>query len=230
LNGIGFNDYITVTGDTRFDRVTAIADQWTDLGIGVEQFCNGHQVLVAGSTWEEDEELLIHYARTYPGIRFIIAPHDVTKERIADLLKEFPQAILYSALATNETSRPASNVLIIDNIGTLSRLYKYAAIAYVGGGFNESGIHNILEAAVYGKPVIFGPVYEKFAEANDLVEAGGAYPVENALELEALLNMLFNDKDTLMNSGNIARKYVYEKTGATEKIMTYIQLKRLLTI
>jgi 3-deoxy-D-manno-octulosonic-acid transferase len=87
LNPIGFHDNITVTGDTRFDRVTAIADQWTDLGAAVEQFCNGHQVLVAGSTWEEDEELLIHYARTYPEIRFIIAAHDVTKERIADLLK-----------------------------------------------------------------------------------------------------------------------------------------------
>jgi 3-deoxy-D-manno-octulosonic-acid transferase len=137
---------------------------------------------------------------------------------------------LYSALANDPAPHPASNVLIIDNIGILSRLYRYATIAYVGGGFNQSGIHNILEAAVYGKPVVFGPVFEKFAEANDLVEAGGAYPVENALELEDLLNTLFNDKEKLEQSGNISREYVYGRKGATEKIMNYIQLNRLLTI
>jgi 3-deoxy-D-manno-octulosonic-acid transferase len=119
-------------------------------------------------------------------------------------------------------------VLIIDNIGTLSKLYKYATLTYVGGGFNQSGIHNILEAAVYGKPVIFGPEYEKFAEAKNLVEAGGAYSVENALELEELLNEFLNDKEMLEESSRIAGEFVKNNRGATDKIMGYIQEKRLL--
>jgi 3-deoxy-D-manno-octulosonic-acid transferase len=228
LGGIGFKGQVCVTGDTRFDRVIAIAAQWESPHPGIDQFCKGHQVLVAGSTWEEDEELLIHYARAYPAVRFIIAPHDVNPERITDLQKEFPQGILYSSML-NKIATGDSNVLIIDNIGVLSRLYKYGAITYVGGGFNQSGIHNILEAAVYGKPVLFGPVYEKFAEARILAEAGGAYPVENALELEALLNELLNDPEKLENGSRIAREFVYSSAGATKKIMEYIQLNRLLT-
>ena len=229
LKTIGFTGNITVTGDTRFDRVCAIAEQWEKLAEPIEQFCEGHQVLVAGSTWEEDEEELIHYARTYPKIRFIFAPHEVSKTRIQELQKEFPEALLYSALINRQLAAVIhSNVLIIDNIGMLSRLYKYATIAYVGGGFNDSGIHNILEAAVYGKPIIFGPVYEKFAEAEDLVEAGAAFSIDNAIELEALLNRLFNDTATREKSSQAAGEYVYNRRGATFMIMNYMERKRLL--
>ena len=122
-----------------------------------------------------------------------------------------------------------TNVLIIDNIGILSRLYQFADVTYVGGGFGKDGIHNILEAAVYGKPVIFGPVYEKFAEACDLIDAGGAFSINNALELEALLNKLFNNKSELLSSSSQAAAYVYSKKGATKKIMDYIMENRLLT-
>jgi 3-deoxy-D-manno-octulosonic-acid transferase len=220
---------ITVTGDTRFDRVITIAEQWEKLAEPVEQFCEGHQVIVAGSTWEEDEEELIHYAKAYPKIRFIFVPHEVSKERIHDLQKEFPEALLYSSLINRQLSTVIhSNVLIIDSIGILSRLYKYATIAYVGGGFNESGIHNILEAAVYGKPVIFGPEYEKFAEATGLVDAGGAFSIANALVLEALLNRLLNNEEESKKSSRIAHDYVYGRKGATALIMEYIQRKRLL--
>jgi 3-deoxy-D-manno-octulosonic-acid transferase len=229
LNGIGIMGNITVTGDTRFDRVITIAEQWEKLAEPVEQFCEGHQVIVAGSTWEEDEEELIHYAKAYPKIRFIFVPHEVSKERIHDLQKEFPEALLYSSLINRQLSTVIhSNVLIIDSIGILSRLYKYATIAYVGGGFNESGIHNILEAAVYGKPVIFGPEYEKFAEATGLVDAGGAFSIANALELEALLNRLLNNEEESKKSSRIAHDYVYGRKGATALIMEYIQRKRLL--
>jgi 3-deoxy-D-manno-octulosonic-acid transferase len=229
LNSIHIQTNITVNGDTRFDRVTAIAEQWESLGEPIENFCKGHPILVAGSTWEEDDEVLIHYSRAYPKIRFIIAPHEVSKERIHDLRKEFPQATLYSALTKRgECTDASSNVLIIDNMGLLSRLYKYATITYVGGGFNQSGIHNILEAAVYGKPVIFGPVYEKFAEARDLVDEGGAYSIENAIELEALLNKLFNDPIALENCSQISRELVYSRKGATAKIMEHIQRNLLL--
>jgi 3-deoxy-D-manno-octulosonic-acid transferase len=153
----------------------------------------------------------------------------VSKERIHDLQKEFPEALLYSSLINRQLSTVIhSNVLIIDSIGILSRLYKYATIAYVGGGFNESGIHNILEAAVYGKPVIFGPEYEKFAEATGLVDAGGAFSIANALELEALLNRLLNNEEESKKSSRIAHDYVYGRKGATALIMEYIQRKRLL--
>lgn len=230
LAGIGIDKNITVTGDTRFDRVIAIAEQWEPLSEMVEQFCEGHPVIVAGSTWEEDEEELIHYARTYPHIRFIFAPHEISKERIADLQEEFRDGILYSSLVNRQAGTVInSNVLIIDNIGMLSRLYKYATITYVGGGFNQSGIHNILEAAVYGKPVIFGPVYEKFAEARELVEKGGAFPIENALELEALINKLLGDITLLKGTGFISKEYVYGKRGATQQILNHIQRNRLLT-
>jgi len=231
LQNIGIAQNATVTGDTRFDRVTAIAAQWQSLGESIEKFCEGHPVLVAGSTWNEDEEILIHYARAYPAIRFIIAPHEISKERITELQEEFPQALLYSSLLNSSVSITGqSNVLIIDNIGTLSRLYKYATVTYVGGGFNQSGIHNILEAAVYGKPVIVGPVYEKFAEARALADAGGAYSIDNALELEALLNRLFNNPEEIENSSRIAKEFVYSHRGATTKIMDYIYKNRLLII
>jgi 3-deoxy-D-manno-octulosonic-acid transferase len=230
LASININNNITVTGDTRFDRVIAIAEQWEPLSEMVQQFCKGHTVIVAGSTWEEDEEELIHYARTYPHIRFIFAPHEISEARIKDLQEEFPQGILYSSLMNRQAGTVInSNVLIIDNIGMLSRLYKCASIAYVGGGFNQSGIHNILEAAVYGKPVVFGPVYEKFAEARDLVEKEGAFSFNTAIELEALLNKLLNDEELLKQTGFISKNYVYSQRGATQKIMDYIQRNRLLT-
>lgn len=229
LKSIGFENKVSVTGDTRFDRVCSIAAQWEPLPAVLTNFCQSHPVIVAGSTWEADEELLIHYSKTYPHIRFIIAPHEVSEERIKDLHEEFPDGIRYSQLLKlDAASSTQNNVLIIDNIGMLSKLYHYANITYVGGGFNESGIHNILEAAVYGKPVVFGPVYEKFAEAKDLVKAGAAFSISTALELENLLNELFNNNALLQNSSQIAGEYVQQHRGATEKIMQYIQENRLL--
>ena len=120
-------------------------------------------------------------------------------------------------------------MLIIDNIGMLSKLYYYADITFVGGGFEEDGVHNVLEAAVYGKPVLHGPEYEKFAEAVELVETGAGIPISNALELEKVLNELWDDEKLLKTKSENARQYVYSKAGATEKIMNYIQEKRLLT-
>lgn len=221
---------VTVSGDTRFDRVVDIAEKWEPLSEQVKQFCQGHQVVVAGSTWEEDEEELIHYSKAFPHTRFIFAPHEISEPRIKDLLEEFKDGVLFSTLTNRQAGTVIhSNVLIIDNIGMLSRLYCYADIAYVGGGFNESGIHNILEAAVYGKPVIFGPVYEKFAEARDLVDAGAAFSIKNAIELEALLTELLNDDVKRKEIGNISKNYVYSKKGATNNIMEYIYKNRLLT-
>lgn len=221
------NANVTVTGDTRFDRVIEIAEQFREVP-GLENFCDTGKVVVAGSSWEADEAEMVHYAKTNPHIKFIIAPHEISDTHVRSLLKQFPGSITYSGL-TGRNEIPASNVLIIDNIGMLSMIYHYASVCYVGGGFNSTGIHNILEAAVHGKPVIFGPVYEKFREARELVEREGAFSISNALELEHILDRFFQDEDALQKASEICRDYVYENRGATEKIANYIAENRLLT-
>lgn len=252
LREYGFNA-VTACGDTRFDRVIATAEKGTELPL-IEAFCGEHPVLVAGSTWTEDDEELCHYSKTHPEIRFVIAPHEVDEDNISDLEKLFPNNIRYSALSrllgkaphpssvSPEWVPPASEdrllqekfekatTLIIDNIGMLSRLYRYAQVTYVGGGFGTNGLHNILEAAVYGKPVLFGPNHEKFPEAGEMIDAGGAFSVSNALELEKKLDELFQRVEVREAAGKAAREYIYRSKGATAKIVEFIQANRLLTI
>jgi 3-deoxy-D-manno-octulosonic-acid transferase len=225
-------------------------------------------VIVAGSTWEEDEEELDHFANTHPDVRFIIAPHEIEAHHLQDIETLFRNTIRYSVLEklyqtstfntehttlNTETSTtnqqlptanqklPAANhqvpaetdlppnVLIIDNIGMLARLYFYARICYVGGGFGHDGVHNVLEAAVYGKPVITGPVIEKYIEVMELAEAGGVIIIDNALEAESVFNRLFKNEEEYFFHGKAARDFVYARRGATEKIIRYIQENRLLT-
>jgi 3-deoxy-D-manno-octulosonic-acid transferase len=226
LRQIAFTHNVTVSGDTRFDRVISIAEEFSAIQ-PVEDFCGNHPVIVAGSTWTEDEEELDHYANTHPEIRFIIAPHEVHEEHIKQIEKLFHRTVRFSAL--RDMSGDA-NVLIIDNVGMLSKLYRYATITYVGGGFGEDGVHNVLEAAVYGKPVVIGPEYDKYVEAVELVEAGGAFSIENALELEEQLNALLNEAEHYKRACEAARNYVVEKKGATAAILRFIQEKRLFTI
>jgi 3-deoxy-D-manno-octulosonic-acid transferase len=225
LKSLGIFGNMSVSGDTRFDRVIEIAERFKPIA-SIEAFCGTAQVIVAGSTWTEDDEELDHFANSHPEIRFIIAPHNIGKARLDECLRLYKKSILFSQLGIEPVS---ANTLIIDNIGMLSRLYKYAAICYVGGGFGADGVHNVLEAAVYGKPVVFGPEYEKFFEAIELVETGGGISVENALELEKeFKNLLTNEKD-YNKKAQAAKEYVYSKKGATESIVTYIQENRLLT-
>jgi 3-deoxy-D-manno-octulosonic-acid transferase len=227
LDSISLADHASLAGDTRFDRVTDIASAFEPVP-HIDEFVSGHRVIVAGSTWEEDEEELIHYVRKHPEIRFIIAPHEVDEERLTDIRKQFNDVLYYSGLSAGMIIPKNIHVLIIDNIGMLNRLYRYADITYVGGGFGDDGIHNVLEAAVFGKPVVFGPVYEKFQEARGLVAAGGAYSVKQALELETLLDSFWQDENRLKVSGEKAREYVYSNRGATEKILSYVKENRLL--
>lgn len=218
------------SGDTRFDRVLEIASAGEDIA-QVRNFCAGHKVIVAGSTWIEDEEVLDHYARVHPQIRFILAPHEIHESRLKEIEKLFPETVRFSRL--KDFSDPDYNaiphVLIIDNFGMLSTLYKYAHITYVGGGFGGDGIHNILEAGVYGKPVVFGPVYDKFREAEEMIQAGGAVTVENALELESVLDDMLENDTLRAQKGMAARKYIEREAGATGCVLAYIQEKRLLT-
>lgn len=178
-----------------------------------------------GSTWEDDEAEWTHFAKINPGIKFIIAPHEIDQENLADVQKEFPGSIFYSEWLNNTSPEAfsGSNCLIIDNIGTLSRLYFYATITYVGGGFGDDGLHNILEAAVYGKPVIFGPEYDKNFEAEEMIEYTGAIAIENALELEKAVNNLLNNEEELLSRSAAAKDYVYKNAGATDKIISFIE-------
>ena len=244
LSAIGISENVSISGDTRFDRVIEIAGQFEPVVL-IEEFCgNNIPVIVAGSTWEEDEEELDHYANTHPEIKFIIAPHEIDAESLREVKKLFKQSVFLSALIEEKSNtqkpklstslsailqQPTANVLIIDNIGMLSQLYKYATIAYVGGGFVDNGVHNVLEAAVYGKPVLFGPVIEQYIEVMELVDCGAGFVVDSALEVEETFNRLLTNPEEYFASCKAAKDYVYSKTGATEKIMEYIQEKRLLT-
>ena len=214
LTNILPQEKITVCGDTRFDRVIQIADAFNPLK-EIEDFINNRTVIVAGSAWQEDIEVLDHFANTRKDICFIIAPHETDLETVVAIKALIPAAIPYSVYIK---IRETSNVLVIDNIGMLSKLYHYAHICYIGGGFGN-GIHNTTEAAVYGKPLVFGPAYRKFREARDLVKLRAAFPVQSALEFEAVLEELLENEELNKNACKAAHQYVMSQRGATEKIM-----------
>ena len=194
LLNIGHGMNVQVSGDTRFDRVSDIHKQFIAMP-AIAKFVDQKKTLVAGSTWREDEKLFQDLMLSFPELKLIIAPHEIHASHIHELTNRFPSAILFSQLI-NEKSPATAHCLIIDNIGMLSSLYHYAHISYIGGGFNESGIHNILEAAVYNKPVIFGPNYSKFNEATDLLKSGGAHSVKDKKELEKVLENLLSNCST----------------------------------
>lgn len=227
LNSINFDKNVSLTGDTRFDRVVEIAQNFQSIP-SIKSFCFGSDVIVAGSTWTEDDKELAHFANSQTAVKFIIAPHNIGKDRLVECRKLYKHSILFSNLTTPNLA-PNINTIIIDNVGMLSRLYKYATVTYVGGGFGADGVHNVLEAAVYGKPVVFGPEYSKFFEAVELVEAGGGISIENALELEAEFENLLKKKEEYKEASEAAIKYVYSKKGSTEKILQFIYRNRLLT-
>lgn len=229
LESIGINKIIAVTGDTRFDRVIKIANQFKVNNI-IEHFCGNDQIIIAGSTWSEDDKTLHHFAVTNKSIKFIIAPHEIEKERLDECLQFYPETILYSNYVTATTENPNKlyQTLVIDNMGMLSTLYQYATIAFIGGGFTEEGVHNTLEAAVYGVPVVFGPVYDKYLEATNLIEIGGAFTAFDLFELETILNSLLTDNQKRKTAGAAASQFVVDQSGSTNKIIDYIQENRLL--
>ncbi len=208
---------VTVSGDTRFDRVTANATKRQPIAIA-DHFSGSDFCLVSGSTWPDDEDLLIDYIKeASEEMKFIMAPHEIGRNHInhlTDLLKN--KHILYSeydaSLAKNK------QVLIIDNIGMLSSLYRYGHCAYIGGGFGK-GIHNILEAAVFGIPVIFGPNYRKAREAVEMIEKGAAFCVRSPEELTTIIDKLAADRQFLEQTSRKARLYVEQNTGATKTII-----------
>jgi len=213
-------DRAELTGDTRFDRVFKIAVESKEFPL-IQVFKHDNHLLLSGSTWNEDEEILLEFHKNFPKFKLIIAPHEVHDIRIQKLLKRSGNdALLFSK--ANDISIRNAKILIIDSIGILSHMYKYADIAYIGGGFG-AGIHNILEAATFGKPVFFGPNYQKFQEARDLIDKGGAFTINNSEDLISHIRVLLDDKIKLTTAGSICKSYVNQNKGATKKILEYVR-------
>ncbi|MBL7924260.1 MAG: 3-deoxy-D-manno-octulosonic acid transferase [Bacteroidia bacterium] len=212
---------VTVSGDTRFDRVMENSRRKADFPL-IEQFTSGQLTLVAGSTWPEDEKVLAALMKEVPTLKMIIAPHELGESRLRKLESRFEgKALRYSQLGSSPGQQ--ASVLIIDSIGMLSLLYRYGKYAYLGGGFG-SGIHNILEAAVYGKPVFFGPHFNKFREARDLKAMGGGIPVKNAAALLQAFDRLENDPEQYRLLCQKNQKYIEDRKGATEILMNYLRI------
>lgn len=226
LQSIQHEKNVTLVGDTRFDRVVEIAEKAEPI-LGLENFLKNKEVIVAGSTWLEDDKELAHFVNTRMDIVFIIAPHNIEKERLQECLKIYKRSILFSTFSKGISA--SANAIVIDNIGLLNRLYQYATISYVGGGFGGEGVHNVLEPAVYGKPVVFGPEYEKYIEAIELVDTKGATAVESVIELEATFVRLLKKDEDYDQCCKAAKEYVYSRIGATDKLLQFIQANRLLT-
>jgi len=222
-------NHISISGDTRFDRVLTIAAARKQFPM-IEEFCQERPIIVAGSTWSEDDKVLQHFTKVHRDAKFIIAPHQITQDRLAECLERYPTAVLLSEyLSSTPHTKAPFQTLIVDNVCMLSSLYYYASIAFIGGGFTNEGIHNTLEAAVFGKPVVFGPVYDKYLEAVDMVEIGAAFSAETALEMESLLDQLLKDEDKRLIAGKAGADYVSSNAGASGKILGYIQANLLLT-
>ena len=219
LKKIGLpNSY--VTGDTRFDRVYQLSSHPVPLPV-IERFKDNKNVFVAGSTWQKDEEILVRYINNYNNNnwKFILAPHEINNENIEKLLTDLSKkTILYSE--ANNKNLSEYEVLIIDNIGMLSSIYRYGTLSYIGGGFGK-GIHNILEPVTFGTPVVFGPKYQKFREATELIKSGVAFTIKDAKMFDDLMTVLINNNQLIRDIRIISSDYIKKNIGATEKILAY---------
>ena len=226
ISGLVPAERILVAGDTRFDTVVSLA-QANRTFPGIAKIPLSRQpVLIAGSTWKEDEMLIQEFYKLHPEFNLILAPHEINEPHLREIENLFPEAIRYSKV---ETGAMPGKVLIIDSIGKLKHLYPYAHFAYIGGGFNKSGIHNTLEGAVYGLPVFFGPNYAKFAEAVGLIENKAAFSVSSGKEMASLISEILAAPGSYDQMAQNAARFVHKRAGATAKIIEYIQEKRLLT-
>lgn len=208
----------SVTGDTRFDRVKQLRHRNNHVAF-IEDFIGEDKIVVFGSSWQAEEKIALEVSQGSPYAKLIIAPHDL--KRVSHLKQLFPEAILYSEIK-NSVEDFNSNILIIDSIGLLSKLYSYADVAVVGGGFHDAGLHNILEAATFGVPVIFGNQYRKNPEADGLISADGGRSFENAGLAADFVLFLINNEDSLQAMSENAEKFVSEKPNSTELILQKI--------
>lgn len=220
LQSIGFNN-VKVSGDTRFDRVVSILERDNTLDF-IEQFKNNTPTIVIGSSWPKDEELLINYInQADDAVKFIIAPHNIKPEQIQQLKNAITKK---TVLFSEKDKQPLNDfpVFIIDTIGILTKIYSYADIAYVGGGFGNPGVHNILEPATFGIPIVIGPNYSHFAEATALVNMEGCVSIANQNELHQAFDLLVQNEDERHEKGHICNTFVQMNKGATNTILNHI--------
>lgn len=220
LATLGITD-VDVTGDTRFDRVLQVKQQARQLPI-VDAFRQGYKVFVAGSSWPPDEDIFINYFNEHRDWKLIIAPHVIGNDHIRQIVGKLRRKAVRYTEATEDSAREA-DCLIIDCFGLLSSIYGYGDVAYVGGGFGV-GIHNVLEAAVWGMPVIFGPNNKRFQEAQDLLASGGGVEIDSYSQFEAVMNTYVADASAMEADGKKAAGYVAAKAGATDVILKAVGL------
>jgi 3-deoxy-D-manno-octulosonic-acid transferase len=222
LGTIGL-DAVSIAGDTRFDRVYEL-QRTPFIHPVLENFGKNSALIVAGSTWEKDEQLLAHvYKELTEQVYWIIAPHELSENHLQRLQERFPGSVRYTEL--EERGVPDNcRVVLVDTIGKLSYLYRYGTLAYIGGGFGK-GIHNILEAATYGLPVIFGPEFKKFSEAVELSALGGAFPIGTESELLLTVRQQLENRELLKNTSKIASNFVSTRVGATSAILDKVCIK-----
>lgn len=220
LQSIGFHN-VKVSGDTRFDRVVSILERDNALDF-IEQFKDNKTTIVIGSSWPKDESLLVNYInQSSDNVKFIIAPHNIKSEQIQELKNAISKkTILFSE--KDNVNLSDSNVFIIDTIGILTKIYSYADIAYVGGGFGNPGVHNILEPATFGVPVVIGPNYSHFTEATALVNMEGCISIQNQTQLNEAFDLLLHNEDERLEKGHICSTFVQMNQGATKTIMNHI--------
>ncbi len=220
LQSIGFNN-VKVSGDTRFDRVVTILENDNTLDF-IAAFKNNQPTIVIGSSWPKDEELLINYINnSAESVKFIIAPHNIKAEQITNLKSQLTKSsVLFSEKDTVDVSNYA--VFVIDTIGILTKIYSYADIAYVGGGFGNPGVHNILEPATFGIPVVIGPNYSHFSEATALVNLEGCISIQNQTQLNEAFDLLLQNEDERLEKGHICSTFVQMNKGATQTIIAQI--------
>ena len=210
---------VTVAGDTRFDRVTEVRKQAKDLPV-VDGFVAGApRVIVAGSTWQRDEQYLARYMEEREDVKLVLVPHEIDSAHLHEIFQCFEGRYVRYTEATPQNVNKC-RVLLVDTIGVLSSIYRYGHVAYIGGGFGVS-IHNTLEAAVYGMPVVFGPTWKKFREAHGLLAAGAAITVKNYREFADALDRAFDNQSIM---GQRANDYVQSECGATDKILKQLNL------
>ena len=221
LSGIGVNQ-TSIVGDTRFDRVVEIKNQSKELDL-VRIFKGNAMVLVAGSSWAPDEDIFIPYFNSHPEIKLIIAPHVISENHLGEIMGKLKRkAVRYTQ--ADEKSIESAECLIIDCYGLLSSIYRYGEISYVGGGFGVS-IHNTLEAAVYGIPVIFGPNNKKFMEAQALKQNGAGFEIHGKDDFDRLMDRFLTDNNSLNIASKKADEYVTSNVGALDKIMSIVKFK-----
>ena len=219
LQSIGYNN-VKISGDTRFDRVASILNRDNNLDF-MTDFKNNSALIVIGSSWPKDELLLVNYINKSKNIKFVIAPHNIKKEQILSLKNSISKKVV---LFTEKENQNLSDfdVLIVDTIGILTKIYSYADIAYVGGGFGNPGVHNILEPATFGVPIVIGPNFSHFPESIALVHQEGCLSVSNQQEMNETFDNLIANDDIRQEKGHICSTFVKMNKGATNIILNNV--------